>query len=109
MPTHTRLIQSHLLEPRCQPAILDIVVEVRRTVPGGEQKSFPVSNKTLQELRNVRVQVNVTISRISFQTFDDARRISLDLLTNFNGASIIRKVFRIDSKRFRNSHSGWRK
>jgi hypothetical protein len=57
---HTVFIQSHCAQPRSEPPVLKIVVQVRSAVPGLEQQAILVADEFLQVLCNLLAQVDVT-------------------------------------------------
>src|SRR6266851_2703856 len=58
----------------------------------------------LQELSNVRVQVDFAVRSVRLQIFGYARCIFFDLLLDLDGAAAVNEVPRLDGEGFGNSH-----
>jgi hypothetical protein len=106
VPTHAGLIEPHRFEPLCKPTCFETAVQVRRSVSVLEQQPIFAVNEDLQVLCDVLAQVNFTESRGCLDVVNDARRIPVNLLLDFDGTAPVDEMLRFESECFRNSHPG---
>ena len=64
MPAHPRFLKLHGFEAFCKPTFFNVVVQVRRAVPGLEQQAILAAYEHSQVLCNFRVQIDVAVCRI---------------------------------------------
>jgi hypothetical protein len=55
MPAHPRFVKLHGFEAFCKPTVFNVVVQVRRAVPGLEQQAILAAYEHSQVLCNFRV------------------------------------------------------
>jgi hypothetical protein len=67
MPAHPRFVKLHGFEAFCKPTFFNVVVQVRRAVPGLEQQAILAAYEHSQVLCNFRVQIDVAVCRIRWQ------------------------------------------
>src|SRR3989442_13631670 len=85
VPAHAGFIKLHDFETFGEPSGFQVVVKVRRAVPGLEQQPLLAPDECSQVLCNWRAQINLSISRIRLEVRHDAGRIAVHLLSNFDG------------------------
>lgn len=54
-------------------------------VRGSEQETILAAHEPLQELCNIGMQIDITISCVGFQIRNDAGLLTINLLPNLNG------------------------
>src|SRR4030088_1392036 len=92
MPAHSFLIQPHLDEARSEPTVLHVSVKMRCAVRGMEEQTRFSGWVALQELCNIRVQINLPFGSCSLEIFHDNGCILLNLLLDSDGATVIREM-----------------
>ena len=64
VPAHPRFVKLHGYEALCKPTFFNVVVQVRRAVPGLEEQAILAAYEHSQVLCNFRVQIEVAVCRI---------------------------------------------